>query len=170
MGESRRYLLVFPLGVTERHHIARHAFVAVWIIAALHFPGTKGASVVVNGDIGPVCTGIYTNLFCFYGWRVAKRQVVIRGFSRMPFQSFCIWRRPMPMPESFALAVAGAAKRTAITSNPQALIVLPWLDMGASRRLWTGCYAYSLVCPHGQLLVVQRREGGYHDQQSQMFN
>ena len=67
MDESRRYLLVFPLGVTERHHIARHAFVAVWIIAALHFPGTKGASVVVNGDKGPVCTGIYTNLFCLYG-------------------------------------------------------------------------------------------------------
>ena len=67
MDESRRYLLVFPLGVTERHHISRHAFVAVWIIAALHFPGTKGASVVVNGDVGPVCTGIYTNLFCLYG-------------------------------------------------------------------------------------------------------
>ena len=67
MGKSRRYLLVFPLGVTERHHIARHAFVAVWIIAALHFPGTKGASFVVNGDIGLVCTGIYTNLFCLHG-------------------------------------------------------------------------------------------------------
>ena len=66
MGESRRYLLVFLLGVTERHHIARHAFVAVWIIAALHFPGAKGASVVVNGDKGPVCTGIYTNLFSLH--------------------------------------------------------------------------------------------------------
>ena len=67
MGESRQYLLVFPLGVTERHHIARHAFVAVWIIAALHFPSTKGASVVVNGDIGPVCPGIDADLSCLYG-------------------------------------------------------------------------------------------------------
>ena len=67
MGEGHRYLLVFLLSVTERHHIARHAFVAVWIIAALHFPGAKGASVVVNGDIGPVCTGIHTNLFCLHG-------------------------------------------------------------------------------------------------------
>ena len=74
------------------------------------------------------------------------------------------------MPESFALVVAGAAIRKAIMSNPQALIVLSWLDMGASRRLWTGRYEYSLVCPHAQLPVVQRREGGYHDQQSQMFN
>ena len=67
MGEGHRYLLVLLLSVTERHHIARYAFVAVWIIAALHFPGTKGASVVVNGDIGPVCTGIHTNLFCLHG-------------------------------------------------------------------------------------------------------
>ena len=67
MGEGHRYLLVLLLSVTERHHIARHAFVAVWIIAALHFPGAKGASVVVNGDIGLVCTGIHTNLFCLYG-------------------------------------------------------------------------------------------------------
>ena len=67
MGEGHRYLLVLLLSVTERHHIARHAFVAVWIIAALHFPGAKGASVVVNGDIGPVCTGIHTNLFCLHG-------------------------------------------------------------------------------------------------------
>ena len=67
MGEGHRYLLVLLLSVTERHHIARHAFVAVWIIAALHFPGAKGASVVVNGDIGLVCTGIHTNLFCLHG-------------------------------------------------------------------------------------------------------
>ena len=67
MGESHRYLLVFLLGVTERHYIARHAFVVVWIIAALHFSGAKGASVVVNGDIGPVRPGIDTNLFCLHG-------------------------------------------------------------------------------------------------------
>ena len=67
MSEIYPYLLVFILGVAERHHIARHAFVAVWIIAALHFPGAKGASVIVNGNIGPVCPGIDTNLFCLHG-------------------------------------------------------------------------------------------------------
>ena len=67
MGEGHRYLLVLLLSVTERHHIARHAFVTVWIIAALHFSGAKGASVVVNGDIGPVRPGIDTNLFCLHG-------------------------------------------------------------------------------------------------------
>ena len=61
------YLLVFLLGITERYHIARYAFVAVWVIAALHFSGAKGAGVVVNSDIGPVCTGIDTNLFCLHG-------------------------------------------------------------------------------------------------------
>ena len=71
------------------------------------------------------------------------------------------------MPESFALAVAGAAIRTAVMSNPQALIVLSCLDMGASRRLGNSCYAYSLVCPHAQLPVVQRRESGYDYWQGQ---
>ena len=67
MDESRRYLLVFPLGVTERHHIARHALAAVGVIAALHFSGAKGTSVVVNSDIGPIRSGINANLFCLYG-------------------------------------------------------------------------------------------------------
>ncbi len=67
MGESHWYLPVFLLGFAERHYIARHTFVAVWIVAALHFSGAKGASVVVNGNIGPVCTGIHTNLFCLHG-------------------------------------------------------------------------------------------------------
>ena len=67
MGESHRYLLVLLLGVSERYHIAIYAFVAVWIIAALHFPGAKGANVVVISDVGPVCTGIDTNLFCPHG-------------------------------------------------------------------------------------------------------
>ena len=61
------YLIVFFLGVAERHHIARHAFGAVGVVAALHFSGAKGASVVINGDIGPVRPGIDTNLFCFHG-------------------------------------------------------------------------------------------------------
>ena len=59
------------------------------------------------------------------------------------------------MPESFACAVAGTAKRKAVMSIPQALIdfdgiVLGGLNMDASRRLWTDFYAYSLVCPHGR--------------------
>mgnify|MGYP004150692497 CR=1 FL=1 len=63
MGDSQRCLIVFLLCITERYHIARYALVVVWIIAAMHFSGAKGASVVVNSDIGPVCTGIDTNLF-----------------------------------------------------------------------------------------------------------
>ena len=59
-------LLVLLLGVSERYQIARYTFVAVWIIAALHFPGAKGASVVVNSDVVPICTGIDTNLFCLH--------------------------------------------------------------------------------------------------------
>ena len=74
------------------------------------------------------------------------------------------------MPESFALAVAGAAIRTAVMSKPQALIVLFWLDMGASRRLWTGCYAYFLVCSHAQLLLVQLCEDQFHGCGSQFLN
>ena len=59
------------------------------------------------------------------------------------------------MPESFACAVAGTAKRTAVMSSPQALIVfngfiLGGLDMDASRRLWTDLYAYSLAYPHAR--------------------
>ena len=65
--EMHQQLIVFSLGVAERHHIARHAFGAVGVVAALHFSSAKGASVVVNGDIGQVCTGIYTNLFCLDG-------------------------------------------------------------------------------------------------------
>ena len=65
--EMHQQLIVFSLGVAERHHIARHAFGAVGIVAALHFSSAKGASVVVNGDIGPVCPGIDTDLFCLHG-------------------------------------------------------------------------------------------------------
>ena len=72
------------------------------------------------------------------------------------------------MPESFALAVTGAAIRTAVMSNPQALIVLSWLDMGASPRLCAGCYAYSLACPNAQLPVVQRHEGGNHERHNNL--
>ena len=67
------------------------------------------------------------------------------------------------MPESFACALTGTARRKAVISSLQALFVFSWLDMGASRRLWTDCYAYFLVCPHAQLPVVQRREGGHQD-------
>ena len=67
MAENPLCLLVLLLGVAESHHIAGHALAAIGVVAALHFSGAKRASVVVNGDIGPVCTGIYTNLFCLYG-------------------------------------------------------------------------------------------------------
>ena len=67
MPENPLCLLVLLLGVAERHHITRHALAAVGVIAALHFSGAKGASVVVNGDIGPVRPGIDTNLFCLHG-------------------------------------------------------------------------------------------------------
>ena len=67
MAENPLYLLVLLLGVAEGHHIAGHGLAAVGVVAALHFSGAKGASVVVNGDIGPVRPGIDTNLFCFHG-------------------------------------------------------------------------------------------------------
>ena len=67
MAEYPLYLLVLLLGVAEGHHIAGHALAAIRIIAALHFSGAKRASVVVNGDIGPVRSGIDTNLFCLHG-------------------------------------------------------------------------------------------------------
>ena len=68
MAESTLYLLVLLLlGVAEGHHIAGHALAAIGVVAALHFSGAKRASVVVNGDIGPVRSGIDTNLFCLHG-------------------------------------------------------------------------------------------------------
>ena len=67
MAYDPLYLLVLPLGVAESHHIAGHTLAAIGVVAALHFSGAKGASVVVNGDVGPVCPGIDTNLFCFHG-------------------------------------------------------------------------------------------------------
>ena len=67
MGMEAKQLLFFLLGVAECHHIARHAFAAVGVVTALHFSSTKGASVVVNGDIGSVRPGIDANLFCFHG-------------------------------------------------------------------------------------------------------
>ena len=60
-------LLVLLLGVSERNYITRHAFAAIGVIAALHFTGTKGACLVVNGDIGPVCPCIDADLFCLHG-------------------------------------------------------------------------------------------------------
>ena len=65
--EKHLFLLVLFLGVAESHHIAGHALAAVGVVAALHFPGAKGASVVVNGNIGPVRPGIDTNLLCPHG-------------------------------------------------------------------------------------------------------
>ena len=67
MAENPLYLLVLLLGVAEGHHIAGHALAAIGVVAALHFPSAKRASVVVNGDIGPVRSGIDTNLFCLHG-------------------------------------------------------------------------------------------------------
>lgn len=70
---------------------------------------------------------------------------MVSGLSRMPFQSFCIWRRPMPIPESFACAVTGADKRKAVRTIPQAFVIfdgvalegaaLDELNMDASRKL-----------------------------------
>ena len=67
MAENHLCLLVLFLGVAESHHIAGHALAAIGIVAALHFSGAKGASVVVNGDIGSVRSGIDANLFCLHG-------------------------------------------------------------------------------------------------------
>ena len=67
MAEKPLYLLVLLLGVAESHYIAGHALAAIGVVAALHFSGAKRASVVVNGDIGPVRSGIDTNLFCLHG-------------------------------------------------------------------------------------------------------
>ena len=67
MPENPLCLLVLLLGVAESHHIAGHALAAIGVVAALHFSGAKRASVVVNGDIGPVRSGIDTNLFCLHG-------------------------------------------------------------------------------------------------------
>ena len=106
------------LGVAERQHIARHVLVAVRIIAALHFRGAKSASVVVNGDIGPVYPGIDTNLFCLDGLACGQAAGGHLRLFQNTVPEFCIWRRQIPMPESFACAVTGAAKRKAIMNSP----------------------------------------------------
>ncbi len=67
MSENPLYLLVLLLSVAKRHHIGGHALAAIGVVAALHFSGAKRASVVVNGDIGPVRPGINTNLFRLHG-------------------------------------------------------------------------------------------------------
>ena len=72
MCEEHYRSLALCLGVTESHYKAGHAFAAVGVVTTLHFPSAIGAGVIVNGDIGSVCPGIYTNLFFLHGLACGK--------------------------------------------------------------------------------------------------
>ena len=67
MGGHYRYLPILLLGVAECHHIARHALASIGVVTALNFATAEGASVIVDGNISPVCSCIDANLFCLHG-------------------------------------------------------------------------------------------------------